>query len=91
MSARSKRELLIQIAPQYREASRAQKTAILDQFVVATGYARKHALRLMANPPAVAEPIWRPRAPTYGPVRITTNPSTYSESGSRSVIVRHRS
>ncbi len=31
MSARSKRELLIQIAPQYREASRAQKTAILDQ------------------------------------------------------------
>ena len=45
LSYRAKRELLIQMAPRYREASSALKEVILDEFVAATGYARKYAIR----------------------------------------------
>jgi hypothetical protein len=41
MSYRAKYELLQQMAPRYREASSALKCVILDEFVAATGYARK--------------------------------------------------
>jgi len=44
LSYRSKKELLLQIAPRYREASPALKTVILDEFVAATGYVRKYAI-----------------------------------------------
>lgn len=49
MSQRSKRELLVTIQPRYLKASRKGKTQILDEFVAATGYHRKHALRLLKN------------------------------------------
>jgi len=55
MSYRSKRELLYQIAPRYREASSALKEVILDEFVAATGYVRKYAIRLLNHPTALAE------------------------------------
>ena len=67
MSFRTKRELAVRIAPRYREVSRKEKTAILDEFIAATGYSRKYALRLMANPPIVADAIRRPRSRSYGP------------------------
>jgi hypothetical protein len=67
LSFRSKRELLLQIAPRYREASPALKTVILDEFVAATGYARKYAIRLLSHPVAAKLTIERPRAPQYGP------------------------
>ena len=67
LSFRSKRELLLQIAPRYREASAALKTVILDEFVAATGYARKYAIRLLSHPVAPKLTIERPRAPRYGP------------------------
>lgn len=67
MSFRSKRELLAQVAPRYQLASHAQKSAILDEFVAATGYARKYAIRMLTRPPLPAPAqIRRPRAPTYG-------------------------
>jgi hypothetical protein len=68
MSIQAKRELLAQTAPRYRAAAPRQKRAILDEFVAATGYARKYAIRLLGQPniPPPA-PITRPRAPTYGP------------------------
>ncbi len=66
MSFRAKRELLSQISPRYREASDSQKRTILDQFVAATGYVRKYAIRLLNRPVAPAGPIRRPRAPVYG-------------------------
>jgi hypothetical protein len=50
MSYRAKRELLLQIAPRYREASSALKEVILDEFVAATGYVRKYAIRLLNHP-----------------------------------------
>ena len=67
LSFRSKRELLLQIAPRYREASPALKTVILDEFVAATGYARKYAIRLLRHPVAPKLTIERPRPPHYGP------------------------
>jgi hypothetical protein len=67
MSYRAKRELLLQIAPRYREASPALKTIILDEFVAATGYARKYAIRLLRQPAEPKLTIQRPRAPRYGP------------------------
>lgn len=67
MSYRAKRELLAQTAPRYQEASHQQKSVILDEFVAATGYARKYAIRLLTRP-VVAPPvrITRPRQRQYG-------------------------
>src|SRR5260370_37672933 len=67
MSYQAKRELLLQIAPRYREASSALKELILDEFVAATGYARKYAIRLLNHPAEQKLTITRPRAPHYGP------------------------
>ena len=67
LSYRAKRELLLQIAPRYREASSALKEVILDEFVAATGYARKYAIRLLNHPADVKLTIERPRPPHYGP------------------------
>ncbi len=66
LSYRSKKELLLQIAPRYTEASPALKTVILDEFVAATGYARKYAIRLLGHPVAPQLSIERPRSPHYG-------------------------
>ena len=67
LSYRAKRELLFQIAPRYREASSALKEVILDEFVTATGYARKYAIRLLNHPVDLKLAIERPRPPRYGP------------------------
>ena len=68
MSFQSKRELLAQVAPRYREAASAQKRTILDEFVAATGYARKYAIRLLGQRVLyVPGPIVRPRPRRYGP------------------------
>jgi hypothetical protein len=67
MSFRSKRELLAQVAPRYQQASHLHKSVILDEFVAATGYARKYAILLLTRPPLPAPShIRRPRAPKYG-------------------------
>jgi hypothetical protein len=67
MSFKSRRELLEQVGPRYREANRKQKAIILDEFIASTGYARKYAIRLLALPviPSIKE-IKRPRSPHYG-------------------------
>jgi len=67
MSFQGKRELLAQVAPRYREAGREQKTVILNEFIAATGYARKYAIRLLTLRAISAPgPIRRPRARLYG-------------------------
>ena len=66
MSFRSKRELLIQVAPRYRESSRKQKSTILEEFVAATGYARKYAIRLLRSPQILRIRHQRPRERVYG-------------------------
>ena len=67
MSFQAKRELLVQVAGRYRDASGVHKSHILDEFVAATGYARKYAIHLLTQPelPPV-QPLTRPRPRRYG-------------------------
>jgi site-specific recombinase XerD len=52
----ARRVLLRQIAPTYLQASRSQKQPILEEFVTATGYARKYALWLLNHVEEVFAP-----------------------------------
>ena len=68
MSHAAKREYLQQIYSRYRQASRALKGRILDEFCQVSGYHRKYAVRLLAGPPLARSPgSGRRRASTYGP------------------------
>ena len=49
MSLKSKRELLEAVQPRYLKANKAEKQKILDEFTNATGYHRKHAIRVLKN------------------------------------------
>ena len=49
MSLKSKRELLEVVRPRYLKAHKAEKQKILDEFTSATGYHRKHAIRILRN------------------------------------------
>jgi len=49
MSQRSKRELLETIRPRYLKANKSGKKRILDEFVAATGYHRKYAIRVLKH------------------------------------------
>ncbi len=71
MSFQAKRELLAQTGPRYRVSPLQQKRAILDEFVAATGYARKYAIRLLGQPVVPSpRPIVRPRMRPYGPAVV---------------------
>jgi len=49
MSLKSKRELLEVVRPRYLKARRTEQQKILDEFTSATGYPRKHAIRVLSN------------------------------------------
>jgi len=49
MSQRSKRELLEEIRPRYLKAKKAEKKTMLDEFVAATAYHRKYAIRILKH------------------------------------------
>src|SRR3989304_5891623 len=49
MSLKSKRELLEVVQPRYLKADKFEKQKILDEFTSATGYHRKHAIRVLKN------------------------------------------
>ena len=68
LSFAAKRELLVQTAKRYQSASHVQKSIILYEFVAATGYARKDAIRLLTHPVPPVVAIKRPRTRRYGPV-----------------------
>lgn len=53
MSLSARKELLASVRQKYRDSSWMEKGKILDGFVAATGYDRKHAIQLMNN---TAEP-----------------------------------
>lgn len=54
MSAKSKYEYLTAIRERYQQASKKDKTMILDEFCTVCGYHRKYAIRLL-NAPHVAD------------------------------------
>ena len=49
MSHQSKKELLEVIRPRYLKATRKEKKQILDEFIAATGYHRKYAIRVLKH------------------------------------------
>ena len=49
MSLKSKNELLEVVRPRYLKARKFEKQKILDEFTSATGYHRKHAIRVLKN------------------------------------------
>jgi hypothetical protein len=49
MSLKSKNELVEVVRPRYLKASKFEKQKILDEFTSATGYHRKHAIRVLKN------------------------------------------
>jgi hypothetical protein len=51
MSKQSRDELLAAIRPQYLESNRAERKALRDSFVLASGYGRKYAIRLLEHGP----------------------------------------
>ncbi len=68
MSFEAKRQLLLQVAGRYQQASRAHKSVILDEFIAATGYRCKYAIGLLTKPAiAPPAPIARTRERRYGP------------------------
>jgi len=64
MSLKSKRELLEAVQPRYLKANKAEKQKILDEFTNATGYHRKHAIRVLKNKVQVQN-ILRRKTKTY--------------------------
>jgi hypothetical protein len=58
MSVKTRQELLEALRPQYLEANRKEKKQLLDGFVTATGYNRKHAIVLIK---AIAKKIGEKR------------------------------
>jgi hypothetical protein len=63
MSLRAKEEYLRAVHGRYRQATRAAKGQILDEFCATTGYHRKSALRLLHGPPPGGTRPHRRRAP----------------------------
>jgi hypothetical protein len=63
MSPQSKQEYLAAIVKRYKQASKAQKHIILDEFCDATKYHRKHAIRLLRGFKRFSKPQPKPRGP----------------------------
>ncbi len=66
LRTQARRVLLQQVAPAYYQASGSQKQQILEEFVTATGYARKYALWLLNHVEEVFTPPTALRR-QYGP------------------------
>ncbi len=65
MSEIGRAELLESVRPQYSSASRNEKKQLLDNFMMATGYNRKHAIVLLKNGARKAQQK-RGRVKSYG-------------------------
>ncbi len=63
----TRRELLQQMVPRYREASTSQKGALLDEIAATTGYARRYAMWLLNHPQEGQHAPVRRRQHRYGP------------------------
>ena len=47
----TRKELITAVGQRYREASKGDRTKILDEFAELTKYHRKHAIRVLTNAP----------------------------------------
>jgi len=65
--SRTDDKYLGQLQARYRQASRQERSAILDEFVKTTGYHRKHAIAVLnGRRERASGPIRRPRRKVYG-------------------------
>jgi hypothetical protein len=62
----TREELLRSVSDRYRGSSRSEKSRILEEFAAATGYHRKHAMRLLRAGPLSKSPTSRPLRRFYG-------------------------
>lgn len=53
----TRKELIAAVGQRYREASKAERTRILDEFAELTQYHRKHAIRVLTAVPCAPGPI----------------------------------
>jgi len=65
MTVNARRELFEALKPLYIKAAWSEKRLLLDGFVTATGYNRKHAIALLNS--EAKQPKARTRRPKYGP------------------------
>lgn len=66
MSLSSRREYLSVMRSRYQTAkARVQKSQILDEVVIATGFNRKYAIRALCRQPAARQPVRRRRPKDY--------------------------
>jgi hypothetical protein len=65
MSSQGKKELLDTVRTRYRSATRAQKSAQLEQLVAITGYHRKYLIHLLSHPSEATECLKRRRKRVY--------------------------
>ncbi len=68
MSLQARRELIFRIRDRYHQADKPGKTEILNGFLHATGYGRKHAITVLSGATACPEPLKLParkRVPKY--------------------------
>ena len=67
VNLQSRRALLKQFAPQYREASSAKKRVLLDTFAQVTGYHRRYGMWLLNHAEDVLHAPAYARPSHYGP------------------------
>ncbi len=65
LTSQTRRKVVEQVAPRYRQASFAQKSLLLDTVVAATGYARKYAIGLLNHASERTQPIQHPHLSHY--------------------------
>jgi len=82
MSIGARHELARSVSVRYRSANRLDKGRILDEFCAASGYTRKHALRMVLKPPDAKRPRrHRKRASKYTEVEERALSRLWPDSG----------
>jgi hypothetical protein len=66
VSMATRDELIAALSGRYGEAGRIERGRILDEFVVVTGYHRKHAMRVLRSGPTGSRHGPRPGRRIYG-------------------------
>lgn len=81
MTGKSKRELLQELRPRYRQATKSEKGRILAEFVAVTGYHRKYAIHLLKHGPPRPSPRRRAGQTPYNAAVVAALTDLWEQSG----------